>query len=126
MKEKLFNLIRNAYAPYSNMKFACIVEAEDGNFYEGVNVENASFGATICAERNAINNAVSNGNKKFKALYLMSNDEEFHTPCNICQQTFSEFFDKKVIFNIMNNKGEMKVLTYNEIMKSEFDKEDMK
>ena len=68
MREKLEKLLDNSYAPYSNMHFACIVETESGNFYEGVNIENASYGATVCAERNAIFNAVSHGERKFKAL----------------------------------------------------------
>ncbi len=125
MKEKLKELLKNSYAPYSGMKFACIVETESGNFYSGVNVENASYGATICAERNAINNAVSHGENKFKALYLMSNDEEFHYPCHICKQVFTEFFDDKIIFNVMNSNGEMRVFNYKEMMNTSFDKEDL-
>lgn len=125
MKDKLKELLKNSYAPYSNMHFACIVEGENGSFYEGVNVENASFGGTICAERNAINNAISHGERKIKALYLMSDDEEFHFPCNICKQTFTEFFDNDVIFNIMNKNGDMKVYTYKEIMNTVFSKEDV-
>lgn len=126
MKEKLRELLNNSYAPYSNMRFACIVETEKGNFYSGVNVENASYGATICAERNAINNAIGHGENKFKALYLMSNDEEFHFPCYICKQVFTEFLDDKTIFNIMNVNGEMKVLTYKEVMNTSFSKEDLR
>ena len=80
------------------MHFACIVETIDGNFYEGENVENASFGGTICAERNAINSAVSHGERKFKALYLMGdNEDKLCYPCDICKQTFLEFFDKDVL-----------------------------
>ncbi len=126
MKEKLSKLIKNSYAPYSNIHFACIVEAENGNLYEGVNIENASFGGTICAERNAINNAISNGNTKFKALYLMTDSDDLCYPCNICKQTFLEFFDGKVLFNIMTTSGEMKVMTFDEVMNTTFSKEDMK
>lgn len=125
MKDKLKELIKNSYAPYSNIHFACIVETENGNFYEGVNVENASYGGTICAERNAINNAVSHGEKKFKALYLMFDGDKLCFPCHICKQTFTEFFDDDVIFNIMNIKGDMKVCTYKEIMNTTFDKGDL-
>ena len=126
MKDRLLKLLDNAYAPYSNMKFACIVESADGEFFEGVNVENASFGGTICAERNAINSAVANGKTKFKALYLMTSSEDICYPCNICKQTFLEFFDENVIFNIMTKEGNMKVLTYNEIMNTVFSKGDVK
>lgn len=125
MKEKLNELIKNSYAPYSNMNFACIVETEDGNFYEGVNVENASYGATICAERNAINNAISHGKTKFKALYLINNSNNIVFPCHLCKQSFIEFMDENVIFNIMNKKGDMKVLTYNEVMNTIFNKDNI-
>lgn len=125
MKEKLEKLLNNSYAPYSNMRFACIVETKNGNFYEGVNVENASYGGTICAERNAINNAISHGEKDFKALYLMTSSEELCYPCNICKQTFLEFFDGNELFNIMTKSGKMKVLTYKEIMNTTFSKGDL-
>ena len=125
MKDKLIKLLENSYAPYSNMHFACIVETKSGNFYEGVNVENASFGGSICAERNAINNAVSHGEREFKSLYLMTDSEKICYPCNICKQTFLEFFDKDVIFNIMTKDGKMKVLDFPSIMKTVFTKEDI-
>lgn len=125
MKEKLENLLNNSYAPYSNMHFACIVETKKGNFYEGVNIENASYGATICAERNAINNAVSHGECEFKTLYLMTSSDEICYPCNLCKQVFLEFFDKDVIFNVMTKSGKMEVLTFDKIMTTTFTKEDL-
>ena len=125
MKEKLEKLLENSYAPYSGLHFACIVETKNGNFYEGVNVENASYGATICAERNAINNAVSHGEKEFKVLYLMTSSDEICYPCNLCKQTFLEFFDKDVLFNIMTKSGKMEVLTYESLMIKVFTKEDL-
>lgn len=95
MKEKLQELLKNSYAPYSNYHVASIVEMKDGNIFMGVNVENMSYGATICAERNAINNAISHGYKKgdFKRIYLMNDKEQEDMPCFICRQTFVEFFD---------------------------------
>ena len=125
MKEKLEKLLENSYAPYSNLHFACIVETKKGNFYEGTNVENASFGGCICAERNAINNAVSHGEKEFKALYLMTSNDDLCYPCGICKQTFTEFFDKDVIFNIMTKSGKIRVMNYKDVMTTVFSKEDM-
>ena len=112
MKDKLLELIKNSYAPYSGVHFACIVECKNGNFYNGVNIENASYGATICAERNAINAAISAGEKEFNALYLMTDLSHLAYPCNLCKQTMLEFFDSDVIFNIMNTSGEYKVMTF--------------
>lgn len=126
MKEKLLELIKNSYEPYTNTHFACIVEGESGRLYEGVNVNNASFAADRCAESNAICYAISQGERKFKALYLMTDLDEICYPCGVCKQIFTEFFDENVIFNLMNTKGEMKVLTYDEVMKNYFTKENMK
>ena len=125
MREKLEKLLENSYAPYSNMHFACIVETKNGNFYEGVNIVNASYGRTICAERNAINNAITHGEREFKALYLMTNSDEICYPCNICKQTFLEFFDNNVIFNIMTKSGKMEVMTFEKVMNTTFTKEDL-
>ena len=126
MKEKLKELISNSYAPYSKMHFACIVEAQNGNLYSGVNVENASYGGSICAERNAINAAVGDGQTEFKAVYLMTDSDSICYPCDICKQTFLEFFDKNVIFNIMTMKGEMRVLTFDEVLNTRFVKGDLR
>ena len=125
MKEKLIKLLDNSYAPYSNMHFACIVETKSGNFYEGVNVENASYGATVCAERNAVFNAVSHGEKEFKTLYLMTSSDEICYPCNLCKQVFLEFFDKDVIFNVMTKSGKMEILSFDKLMSTTFTKEDI-
>lgn len=125
MKRELQELLKNSYAPYSNKKFACIVETDTGNFYKGVNIENASFGGSICAERNAINSAISNGERNFKSVYLMNDSDEFYYPCNLCKQTFLEFLDSNVIFNVMNKNGEMKVLTFDQILTKNFSKGQM-
>ena len=125
MFEKLKVLLDNSYSPYSNIKFACIVETKKGNFYNGVNIENASFGATICAERNAINGAISNGDKEISALYLINNTENIMYPCNLCKQVFLEFLSEDVIFNIMNINGDMEVLTLKEILNKNFTKDEV-
>ena len=80
---------------------------------------------SICAERNAINNAVSHGEREFKALYLMTSSDEICYPCNLCKQTFLEFFNKDVLFNIMTKSGKMEVLTYDKLMMTTFTKEDL-
>ena len=125
MKDKLLKLLENSYAPYSHMNFACIVETKNGNFYEGVNIENASYGATVCAERNAIFNAVSHGEREFKTLYLMTSSDEICYPCNLCKQVFLEFFDEDVIFNVMTKSGKMEVLSFEKLMNTTFTKEDL-
>lgn len=67
----LNKLLENSYSPYSKFKVAAIVETTDGKLFNGVNVENASYGLCICAERTAICNAISSGSRDFKAIYIM-------------------------------------------------------
>lgn len=126
MKEKLLELIKNSYAPYSGVHFASIVETENGNLYKGVNIENASFGGTICAERNAINNAVSHGERNFKTLYLMTDKSELCMPCHICKQSMLEFFSDNTVFYIMNTSGNETIMSMKELMQTKFSKEDLK
>ena len=73
--DEAIEIMEKAYVPYSKFPVAAILIDENGKTYKGVNVENASYGATICAERNAIANAITNGYKKqdFKRIYIMNN-----------------------------------------------------
>ena len=82
--------LKNAYAPYSNFHVGAALLAETGEVYTGVNVENASFGATICAERTACVKAVSEGHRKFQAIAIASSGGAA-SPCGICRQFLSEF-----------------------------------
>jgi cytidine deaminase len=83
--------MKNAYAPYSNFKVGAALETEDGHFYIGCNIENASYGATNCAERTAIFKAVSEGHIKIKQIAIVSDSGKETPPCGICLQVLSEF-----------------------------------
>ena len=109
MKDELIKLLDKAYAPYSKFHVSAIVETKDGKFIPGVNVENASYGATICAERNAITTAVSMGYKKgdFKNIYIMVSGEKLSMPCFMCRQVIVEFFDKDSEIILMGKNGEV-------------------
>lgn len=93
MREKLEQLLKNAYCPYSHFPVSAIVVMKDGTEFCGVNVENASYGAGICAERSAILSAVSHGYRKgdFRHLYVMVNRDQMSTCCFACRQVISEF-----------------------------------
>ena len=78
-----------AYAPYSKFAVGAAVLCEDGKLYDGCNIENASFGLTICAERVALFKAVSEGNGPLVALALVTNGG--HNPCGACRQVMAEF-----------------------------------
>ena len=127
MKEALIKLLDKAYAPYSKFRVSAIIETKDGKFIPGVNVENASYGATICAERNAITTAVSMGYKKgdFKKIYVMVSGDKLSTPCFICRQVISEFFDKDSEVILMGKNGEMEKHTVSEMCPYPFDENDL-
>lgn len=128
MKDKLLELQKNSYAPYSDFHVSAIVVVKDGVEFSGVNVENASFGATICAERSAIVSAISAGYKKgdFKELNVMVSSGEVGMPCFICRQVISEFFDKDATVRCFATTGEYKEYTVEEICPYPFGSEDLK
>lgn len=128
MKDKLLELQKNSYAPYSNFRVSAIVVMNDGVEFRGVNVENASYGAAICAERSAIVSAISAGYKKgdFKELNVMVSSGEVGMPCFICRQVISEFFDKDATVRCFATTGEYKEYTVEEICPYPFGSEDLK
>lgn len=92
----------NSYSPYSNFAVGACILYETGNNYVGCNVENASYGLTICAERNAISNAIINGEKsKIKAIAIYSPNQKKCFPCGACRQWLNEF---------SNNNSEIKII----------------
>ena len=128
MKEKLIKLLDNSYSPYSKFRVSAICVMKDGREFSGVNVENASYGATICAERSAITSAISNGYKKsdFKELYVMCDNEKLGMPCFSCRQVMVELMDKKTKIVVINPKGENKEFTLEELCPYPFSEDDLK
>jgi cytidine deaminase len=85
-------MVQYAYAPYSRFKVGAALLTKSGEVFTGVNVENSSFGATICAERTAFVKAVSEGHREFDAIAVVSSDGDV-LPCGICRQFMFEFGD---------------------------------
>ncbi|HCW72859.1 MAG TPA: cytidine deaminase [Clostridiaceae bacterium] len=116
----------NAYVPYSGFKVGSAVLMEDDSIYSGCNIENASYGATNCAERTAIFNAVSHGHKKIKALAVVGDIHNFTYPCGICRQVMVEFAENREIpIIIIKNKEEYLVKTMEDILPGAFTKIDL-
>ena len=89
----------NSYSPYSHFRVGAAILTQNGNVYRGCNIENVSFGATICAERVALFKAVSEGEKDFVKIAVFSPDSDHCSPCGICRQALSEFSNNiKVIY----------------------------
>jgi cytidine deaminase len=109
---------KNSYSPYSKFKVGCAVLCDNGEIYLGTNIENASYGLTICAERVAIFNAISNGAKKITALAVYT-DRKDVTPCGACRQVIFEFSkNADIIYNSKNNK--MKVTNIKSLLPDSF------
>ena len=128
MKEKLIKLLDNSYSPYSKFRVSAIVVTKDNREFNGVNVENASYGACICAERSALLSCISSGVKKedIKELYVMCDNEKIGMPCFECRQVIVELMDSKSHAICMNPKDDSLVLTVNDLCPFPFTDEDLK
>ncbi|SRR5712692_6004376 len=99
MKDAAERAHKNAYCPYSNFSVGAAVLTESGDIVAGCNVENASFGLSICAERNAIFQAVARGFKRIRAIVIVSRKERPAQPCGACRQVIHEFGPDAEVFS---------------------------
>lgn len=114
-----------AYAPYSGFHVGAALFCDNGKIYTGCNIENASFGATICAERTAIVKAISDGAKKILALAVSSDSKEATMPCGICRQTISEFCEKDMPLYLSDRNGRFEIYIFNDILPHSFTRKDL-
>ncbi len=94
MLEEARDLVESSYAPYSRFRVAAVLEDAMGNLHGGVNVENSSYGMTMCAERSAVFAAVASGSRRFRKMVIYSPDGP-PLPCGACRQVLWEFCDGK-------------------------------
>lgn len=108
-----------AYVPYSKFKVGAALLCRDGSVYTGCNIENATYGATNCAERTAVFKAVSEGKREFDAISITSSGKGLTFPCGICRQVLSEFSPEiKVILEDEN--GELRTFMLSELLPHSF------
>ena len=113
--ERAMEMKKAAYAPYSHFQVGAAVLAESGKVYGGANVENASYGATVCAERSAIFAAVNAGERKLEAIAVTE------TPCGMCRQVMREFCDPKAFKVIVAKSADgYRVFTLAELLPESF------
>jgi cytidine deaminase len=129
--KKLYELakenIKNAYVPYSHFRVSAVLQLKNGETIKGVNVENASYGLSNCAERSALFAAYSQGIKKedIESILVYTDKEYFVSPCGACRQVMNELMDKDAKVYFANAKGEIKELLNKELLPYGFSKEDL-
>ncbi len=123
--EELIELARQvrelAYAPYSKFKVGAVVECRDGRIFTGCNVENSSYGLTMCAERNALAKAVSEGGRDFIRMAVIADAHAPVPPCGACRQVISELCGKKTEIVMVNLSGQIETHTVDELLPNAFD-----
>lgn len=111
--------MKNAYAPYSKFHVGAAILFSDGEIITGCNVENASFGATICAERTALTTAIAQGRRDITAICVTNTTTTKITPCGICRQFIFEF-DRTVPIICCNNAGNYNIHTIADLLPDAF------
>ncbi len=104
-----------AHAPYSNFRVGAALLSKNGRVFTGCNIENSSYGLTICAERTAIFKAYSEGVTDFTAIAVVSDDPDFTPPCGACRQVLMDLAGN-IDFVMINRSNKLKVLTLKSLM----------
>ncbi len=115
----------HSYSPYSKFCVGAAVLMENGKIYSGCNVENASFGGTICAERVAITKAVSEGFKQIKEILVLSPNSKKIAPCGICLQFISEFSTDQTMVHLCTQNNELTSYPFSELFPLQFSSNDL-
>ena len=118
-------LLEKAYVPYSKFPVAALLIDNNGKKHKGVNVENASFGLTLCAERNAITTAVTENMKKIKVLVVTGKTPEPISPCGACRQVIREFSDNDTVIILANKDKKYKITSLEELLPYSFGPDDL-
>ena len=117
---KAKEVMNNAYAPYSNFKVGAAILTESGDVYTGCNIENASYGATICAERTAAVKAVSEGHRRFLKIAIVSMEGTYTYPCGMCRQFLSEFMADDGMVIVEDSTEGIKEIAFKELLPLSF------
>ncbi len=119
--------IKNAYTPYSKFRVSAVLKLKNGEVIKGINIENASYGLSNCAERSALFSAYSQGIKKedIDKIMIYTDKDYFVSPCGACRQVMRELMpeDSKVI--LANSNGEFKEIINKDLLPHGFTKEDL-
>ena len=121
LKNEAKEAMSRAYAPYSQFLVGAAVISQDGSIYSGGNIENASYGGSVCAERVAIWKAISEGQTHICALLIATSHVNYVPPCGFCRQILSEFAEDCPIA-MLNGSGEIKEISLSQLLPQAFNK----
>ncbi len=121
LKAAAVAMLDRAYVPYSRSPVGAALECADGTVFTGCNVENASYPAGLCAERNAMFHAVAEGHTDFVRIVVAGRSDDFCYPCGICRQVMKEFAPELEVI-CLNKDGDEKRLTLNDLLPYGFDR----
>ena len=118
--QNAIHMMDAAYCPYSRFPVGAALECSDGSVFTGCNIENAAYGAGICAERTAMSKAISEGHRDFVRMAVAGKSDDYCVPCGICRQFIMEFApDMEII--CLNGQGESKKFSLRELLPCGFD-----
>ncbi len=119
-------LKEKAIPTYSNFRVGAALLTKENKVITGANIENASYGLTLCAERLAIFTALHNGERNFKAIAIAADSKEYISPCGACRQIMMEFCGPNLDVIMINSEGKHKTIKMKELLPYSFDKEYLK
>ena len=120
LKAAAVTMLDRAYCPYSHFPVGAALLCRDGTVFTGCNIENAAYGATICAERTAMGKAISEGHRDFVRIVIAGRSDDYCVPCGTCRQVMMEFAPDLTVI-CLNKKGESRKFALKELLPYGFD-----
>jgi len=124
--QKAIEAKTKAIPTYSKFHVGAALLTKNGKIYQGANIENSSYGLTICAERTAVFTALLNGERKFSSIAIAADSENFISPCGACRQILIEFCGKDLDVIMINNKSKYKTVKMKDLLPYSFGEEFLK
>lgn len=125
LKEAAKSAFDKAYAPYSNFHVGASALTQHGRIVNGCNVENASYGLTVCAERNCLAQAIIQGEQKIQTIVIYTEQQKLTPPCGACRQVIAEFLEQDAVVYAVNHLDNQRHWTVKELLPDAFTPKDL-
>lgn len=123
--EKAYQAMKRAYAPYSHFHVGAALQSTEGTIFIGCNVENISYGLTVCAEASAVVQMIAHGHRKIASMLVLSDGEKICYPCGACRQVLREFSDADTLIYLSQEEGKIQTYTMEDLLPLSFDQQCM-